>query len=320
MESTERSRIAAVARRYYLDGASRIEIADEFSLSRFKVARMLDAARELGIVTITINDDSPVDAALSEALAAHLGLDRAIVINAFGRYDDVRTAVGAAAADLLSTTLVSGEVVGIAWGRTLAAMTESFTTLPKTTIVQLTGTVGSELTESPVEIVRKAALSSGGTARPIFSPMLVDDPATAAALRRQTDVAAAMNLFDRVTTAVVAVGSWDPPISQLRDVVSPEERASLQREGVRAEVTGILVADDGRLVGADFTERCLTISAVQLLRIPRVLAVVAGQEKAKAVAAVSRAGLITTIVTDRALAEATLLEPPASARARRGDA
>ncbi len=319
MDATERSRLAAVARRYYLDGASRIEIADEFGVSRFKVARMLETARDLGIVTIAIHDDSPVDAALSAALATHLGLDRAVVINAFGRYDDVRTAVGAAAAELLSTTLVPGEVLGIAWGRTLAAMTEAFTTLPTTTIVQLTGTVGSELTESPVEIVRKAALSSGGTARPIFSPMLVDDPQTAAALRRQTDVAAAMNLFDRVTTAVVAVGSWDPPISQLRDVVSPEDRLALQREGVRAEVTGILVADDGRLVGSDFTERCLTITSAQLLRIPRVVAVVAGAEKAKALAAVSRAGLITTVVADRSLAEATLLEHPVTAPVRRGD-
>ena len=36
---------ASVARRYYLDGKSKIEIADEFKLSRFKVARLLEDAR-----------------------------------------------------------------------------------------------------------------------------------------------------------------------------------------------------------------------------------------------------------------------------------
>ena len=36
---------ASVARRYYLDGRSKIEIAEEFGLSRFKVARLIDLAR-----------------------------------------------------------------------------------------------------------------------------------------------------------------------------------------------------------------------------------------------------------------------------------
>ncbi|MCW2703257.1 MAG: transcriptional regulator, DeoR family, partial [Blastococcus sp.] len=37
---------ASIARRYYLDGRSKVEIAEEFGLSRFKVARLLDAARD----------------------------------------------------------------------------------------------------------------------------------------------------------------------------------------------------------------------------------------------------------------------------------
>jgi hypothetical protein len=36
--------LASVARRYYLEGRSKVEIADELGLSRFKVARLLDAA------------------------------------------------------------------------------------------------------------------------------------------------------------------------------------------------------------------------------------------------------------------------------------
>ena len=40
---------AAVARRYFIDGKSRIEIADEFAMSRFKVARLLTLARSMGL-------------------------------------------------------------------------------------------------------------------------------------------------------------------------------------------------------------------------------------------------------------------------------
>ena len=39
--------IASVARRYYLEGKSKIEIAEELGLSRFKVARLLETARQV---------------------------------------------------------------------------------------------------------------------------------------------------------------------------------------------------------------------------------------------------------------------------------
>lgn len=306
----ERAQLAAVARRFHVDGKSRVEIADEFGISRFKVARLLEQAVDAGVVTITIHDQSSMDDALSTRVAEHLRLDQVVVINAYGHPDEVRSQVGAAAAELLTSTIERDEVVGLAWGRSIAAMTEALTTLPKVTVVQLTGTVGSELTQSPVEMVRRVADRSGGVARPIFYPMLVDDAETARALKRQSDLSAAMNLFDQVTTAVLAVGSWEPPLSQLRDVASAAERQELQKQGVRAEVAGILVNDHGDVVAPDFTDRMVTIGVDQLRRIPRVIGVVSDERKAKAVAAVARGGLVTSLVMDQALAQAILLNDP----------
>src|ERR687894_332315 len=48
---------ASVARRYYLDGKSKVEIADELGMSRFQVARLLEAARASGLVRIEITDE-----------------------------------------------------------------------------------------------------------------------------------------------------------------------------------------------------------------------------------------------------------------------
>ena len=54
---------------------------------------------------------------------------------------------------------------------------------------------------------------------------------------------------------------------------------SLAARGVQAEVCGILIDHHGKLVGADFAERCLAISASQLAAIPRIIAVAAGAPK-----------------------------------------
>jgi DNA-binding transcriptional regulator LsrR (DeoR family) len=66
----QRILIASVARRYYLENRSKIEIAEELGLSRFKVARMLETARDSGLVHIEIADPDMIDVDLSARLQA----------------------------------------------------------------------------------------------------------------------------------------------------------------------------------------------------------------------------------------------------------
>lgn len=302
----ERSAIVAVARRFYIEDRSKVEIASELGISRFKVARMLEQARERGIVTITLNDQGIVDAELSREVAERFGLVEAVVVQGDSDPDEARSHVGNAGAELLSRTLHAGEVLGMSWGRTLSAMTETLPSLPRVSVVQLTGTVGSNFELSPVEIVRKVAQNSGGSAHPIYAPMVVDDPATAAALRQQTDVAGAMRMFGDVTTAVLALGSWAPIESQLAEALPTPLRDDLIRRGVVAEVAGTLVSAEGELVAPDFSDLCIAVTAEQLRKIPRVLLVAAGERKAAAAHAIINANLLSGVVVDRALAEALL--------------
>jgi DNA-binding transcriptional regulator LsrR (DeoR family) len=107
-----------------------------------------------------------------------------------------------------------------------------------------------------------------------------------------------MRRFDLLTKAVVAVGSWDPPNSQLRDALSAQDRAALLSRRVRAEICSTLVDDDGVAVAPDMAERSIAVSAAQLRRVPEVIAVAGGRNKALAVRAVLRAGMVTSLVTD----------------------
>ena len=52
---------AVIARRYYLEGRTRVQIAEEFGISRFKVARELDEALSSGMVEITIHNPGSID-------------------------------------------------------------------------------------------------------------------------------------------------------------------------------------------------------------------------------------------------------------------
>lgn len=298
-----------VARRYYVDDASKVQIGTELGISRFKVARLLEQAKQSGVVTIRVDENGTLNSALAERMCDHLGINSVTVINVSGDAGVVRRQVGEAAAQLLGATLTAGETLGLAWGRTLTAMSAALPPLPEIDVVQLTGAIGGDIDDSPVEIVRRVALRSGGTARPIFAPLVVDNDTIAQALRRQPGVAPALELFDTVTTAVVSVGSWDPLDSQLPSAVGEGEALKLLQDGVRADVAALLLSERGELVSPEFQNRCVSISHEQMKAVPRIIAVAGGPHKARAVAAVVRAGLCTELVTDRALAEAVLALP-----------
>ncbi len=141
--------------------------------------------------------------------------------------------------------------------------------LPPCTVVQLTGVYDAGTADAVGEAVRRAAQVSGGDAHPIYAPMLLPDAATAAALRSQTGIARAFEYFDKVTVACVSIGSWEPGISTVHDMLTEEERAHYATLVSPPRSSAHLFDAEGRRVGRDLGERCITVEADRLRRIPR---------------------------------------------------
>ncbi|KAF4406975.1 transcriptional regulator [Streptomyces sp. Ru87] len=312
MGPAELVQAAAMARRFYLEGKSKIQIAEEFGVSRFKVARVLETALERDLVRIEIRVPAELDAERSDALRARYGLRHAVVVESPTDAEDDGVDpenLGEVAADLLGELVTEGDVLGLAWGRSTIHMAAALDKLPPCTVVQLTGVYDAGTAErGSVEAVRRAAAVAGGEAYPIYAPMLLPDATTAAALRSQTGIARAFEHFDKVTVAAVSIGSWEAGISTVHDMLSPEERAHYASLGAAAEMSAHLFAADGRRIGRDLGERCITVEADRLRRIPEVVAIAGGRRKAEAVDAVLRSGLVTSLVTDTAAADHLLHE------------
>lgn len=302
-------RLAEIARRFYLDGRSKVEIAEEFGLSRFKVARALEAARDRGIVRIDVRLPARLDAELSDRLRTAFGLRRAIVVAASPDSAETRADLGAAAADLLGEIVQPGEVLGLAWSRALQIMGARLSRLPHCTAVQLNGVL-SELADDggSVETVRRAAALSGGPAYPVYAPLILPDAATAHTLRADPGIAAAFALYDRLTTAVVAIGGWDQHNSTVFQALDPDARTRYAAQGVVAEISAQLFDAEGRQVLCDLDERVVSIRAEQLRSVPEVVGVAGAGDAAKAgaIGAALRSGIIDTLVTDTDVARALL--------------
>jgi DNA-binding transcriptional regulator LsrR (DeoR family) len=308
-------RLAAVARRFYLDGRSKLELAEEFGVSRFKVARLIEQALASGIVRIEIGVPTQIDDELSERVRTGYGLHHAIVVDTPEHPEsDLRAHLARVAADLLTEIVVEGDILGLGYGRTLTVMTDALGRLARCTVVQLSGALlGVNVQENSIELVRRVAAVSRGPAFPIYTPQVLPDFATAEALRRQPQVAEAQRRWNQLTKAVVAVGSWDPPHSQLYISLSQRERDLLRTQGACAELCANLLDADGRPVATEFTDRCITITTGQLRTVDEVIAVGGGRDKIAAFRAVLKGGYATSVITDVIVARA-LLEGPGAGR------
>lgn len=299
--------IAEIGRQFYLNEKSKIEIAKTLKISRFRVARLLELGKKSKIIKITITEPSTNLNSVSNTLSKHLNLKSTRVIESSGSESQVRDQLGEMAANYLSHIDLNGKTVGVSWGRTLAAMTNYLPRLPFSRIVQLTGTVGWDISQSPVEIIRRMNDLSEAETFALFTPFYVGEAADF--IKNQFYVKSVIEMFDEIDVAILSVGSWTPLESQLPQTFPEEVKTHLSSKGTRAEVAGIFLNDDGEVVSSDISDQCITIKPSQLRNIPRVIAVAGSPRKTQAIYALSKSGLITDLITDMQTA-ADLLQMP----------
>ncbi|WP_185202830.1 sugar-binding transcriptional regulator [Glaciihabitans sp. INWT7] len=302
-----------VAWLHFVDHETNLAIAEKLGISRFRVAKLIDLAIDTGIVSITFNSPSETDEALSERVRRRYKLSQVLVAPAVSDSEDPRRTkqrVSQLAARYVSEVLVSGSVLGVAWGSTLdgvATAVESLGGLPTCDVVQMIGeipTVENSLHAS--ELLRRFKNATGGRSFPLHAPLLVPDEATARGLKSEASIARTLRKVDEIDVAILAVGSWRPPSSRLVDVMPLADVEEGHRLGVQADVCGVLLDLHGNEIVSNASRRMIATTSAQLRAIPLTVGIASGPEKIAAIKATVLSGLINTLVTDEASAQALL--------------
>jgi DNA-binding transcriptional regulator LsrR (DeoR family) len=304
---TELILMARAVRRYYEDDCSKKDIADELGISRFRVARLLDNAKRTGMVRIQIELPTGVNTELSVELQRVFGLRHAVVVDVVDDHPEaLRARLGEVAAEVLQEVVGHDDVLGMAWARSLRAIGGSISAIAACPVVQLTGAMSGPDGSDVIDLVRRVAQAGGGSPHVFYAPLVAHDTASARVVRRQPDVARAIDLVAKVTVAVVGIGAWEAGLSTIYDMVDPEARDRARALGTIGEISGALIDSFGRGVQTPLSRRIIGLSAEQLEQIDLVISVAYGEGKAQAVAAALRGGLVTGLITHTGLARAIL--------------
>lgn len=296
--------LVRASRLYYELGETQNAIAELLGVTRPQVSRLLKRARAEGIVEIRIVDSTAVESPVADALRRSYGLDAVhLAPTIAGPEDLTRRMVGRLAAEILRAAVRPGATVGVGDGAFVSATADALeegATPVAVTVVPLCG--GFWTTGQEREPYRRVGEAFGGQARGLMAPGLVDDAATKTALVAHAGVRAIAELWDRLDVALFGIGG---PAWSISLVGEPVERQLAAAEAVGE----ILVAPfdlDGRFVCPALRDRVIAFDARRLGRVPAAIGVAAGESKVRPILGALRAGVVRTLVTDVATAEAVV--------------
>lgn len=308
--SDEQLRLAA--RLYYLDGLGQVEIAKFVKVSQAQVSRLLALARQRGIVRISVAEYEPRHKELEARLQAELGLQTVAVIKTMpgATAQETRMAVAHFGAPFVASLIKPENCVAISGGRT---MRELVSQLPedrsrRVTVVQAMGSIDSNV--GPVdafELSSSIARRWGGFLLTLNTPAFVPDAKTRDAFLKLQQIRSVWERLNSANVAMVGIGTLDNSVFVERGVLSAEDLKKLSKRGAVGEICGRFYDKDGNECDSPWSNRAISIGLDQLRKIPQVIGVVASGNRATAIQAAIKGGLIKSLLIDENGAS-TLLE------------
>lgn len=298
---------------YYLENKTQQEIAEALGLSRSKVLRLLQEARQEGIVQISVINPFESIESLANALKSRLGLANVIVVGGKSEAPDhIRKRLGYAAANYLGSVLKPGAVLGLGWGRTLFEVTQALETAPDRglKVVPFMGGLGQIASSFQVHAMSRTICEKlGGIWKPLYAPALVEDIAIYSSLMASRDVSYIANMWAEVDIALVGIGNIDlgPDVQTLfADYLNESVHERLTRTNAVGDICMRFFDSEGKVI-RDGLQYVISIELDRLKSIPQRIGVAGGAAKGSAILGAARGGFINTLITDEAAARQILL-------------
>jgi len=298
--------IRQVAFMYYEKDMTQQEIADKFSLSKMAISRMLQKARESGIVRTIISLPFELDEELQQQIKRKYNLKEVIIgKSSSSKITNTRTLLGRVYAFYMSISPLDDCVLGMGVGKTIGQIVENL--VPMRTknlhIVQLMGGLADVSEQNPFTIVQETCrkLEAKGTYLTSFA--LVENEKIRDSIYNSAMGHQIRNMWEKCKQALFGVGAIEKGTLLSPKLVSAEELQELKKLGAVGDILGHCFDRNGNFINTDLEERLVSIPVNMLKNIQERVAIAGGEYKVQAIRGVLRSGLITTLVTDEITAK-----------------
>jgi DNA-binding transcriptional regulator LsrR (DeoR family) len=293
---------------YYVEELTQADIAQRLGLSTAKVNRLLQQARELGYVNISIRTPSQQLFELEARLKAVFGLQEAIVIPAVGDTSrSLLNALGTVAANFLLERLRDGDVLAISPGTTVQAVVQSIeTTRPyQVEVVPILGAIQGPIESDMNYLATDLADRVGGRSYQLHAPAFVETREHCELLRSMSPVKDILDIARHANLAILGIGTVDADVSrfvQFTALSAADLKHIAEDCGGVGEIGAYVYDIEGRPCGKEYADRVIGLTLVEIQKIPYRIGVAASAAKALPIYGALRGGYLHALITDEAAA------------------
>ena len=293
---------------YYDDGLTHEQIARELGISRVKVTRLLQKARQEGIVQFRITKPLPIQYDLSRHLRNAFALKDALVVKTRRSLDETLDTVGQAGAEHLREVLFPGCRLGMGWSTTVSRMAP-YLEPPKVpvscTVHELAGSMLGHA--NPYSISWLIAQTFGVPLETLPVPVMVGSAAVRKALLQEARIRTAFEHACQCDIAYVGVGNVEPDSTMVHTgFLTQEQMHDLQQRGAVGDMLMRYYDAAGNQVPTPWDSRIISLEWDDIRRIPYIVVMAAGPAKVESLSGILLGGLCHCIITDTETAQSLL--------------
>ena len=296
---------------YYKGGLTQGEVAERLGFSRPTVVRMLQQAKDTGLVQIKITKPVPQTLDFETELEAMLradGLRQAVIVEDSG--GSAVEAVAEAGALYLQERVRANHVLGVSWSTTTIKVPQYLKKegVSPERIVQLGGhAAGGDRSSNAQAIAMRFGDIYDVPVEPLPAPVIVGSKQMRDGLNKDPVIRDTRRWTKACNFGIVGIGVVS---KQSRYVEAGYLKAAdfqrLAKKGVVGEVLANYYDIDGNAINAPWSDRTMTVALKELRQIENLVVIAAGAVKAAPVLGAIRAGILKVLIADTALAEALL--------------
>ena len=304
--------LAHIASLYYDQNKTQQEISEVVGITRSAISRLLNEAREKGIVEITVHYPYRTIPELEKALLQRYNLKAARVLARGDKsVEEMVHGLGVLAAQYFSSLLKPDSIIGISWGTNLYQMVQAIkrVSLPDAEVVQLVGGTGTEKGSAIGPLLAPMLADRlGCSCRFLNAPLVTNSQELRNALLEEPSIREALDRANQADIALVGIGALHLDIYNPYRLgyLTADEVNTMKSLGVVGDVCCLHFSTDGEILDMEINRRMMSISQESLARIPTVIGIAGDSRKSEAIYGALRAGLVNVLITDETAARGVL--------------
>ncbi len=303
MGNEKLQKVIEAAKLYYLLDHNQSDIAKELGVSRPTVSRLLQQAKEEGIVQIKIIDPTENVENLAKRIEQKFNLKKVIVAQ-IPQYEDhvIKTYLGEVSANYLHQIVNDGDIIGVTWGTTLyhTAVELNQKSVKDVKVVQLKGGVSHSETNTHMNEILYLFGKSYNTA-PLHLPLpaIVDHVVVKQAMEADRHIKRILELGKEANIALFTIG----PIKSHSLLFQLGYFTDEEIEGLRSKAVGDICSrffdENGDICNEQLNARTLGIELNDLKEKEHSILVAGGAAKIDGIYGALKGGYANVLVTDQ---------------------